>query len=41
MKYVIPAAMVLMAGAGLGVWIFADNLSLGLGLVAIDRKSVV
>lgn len=35
MKYVLPATTVLMAAAGLAVWIFADNLSLGLGLTAL------
>ncbi|WP_104101793.1 hypothetical protein [Arthrobacter sp. 08Y14] len=35
MKYVLPAVTVLMAGAGLAVWIFADNLLLGLGLAAM------
>ncbi|MBO0897399.1 MULTISPECIES: hypothetical protein [Arthrobacter] len=35
MKYVLPAVTVLMAAAGLAVWIFADNLLLGLGLVAL------
>lgn len=36
MKYVLPAATVLMAAAGLAVWIFADGLFLGLGLAALS-----
>lgn len=35
MKYLLPAAMVLAAASGLGVWIFADNLIIGLGLIAV------
>lgn len=35
MKYLLPTATVVMAAAGLGVWVFADNHMIGLGLIAL------
>ena len=35
MKYLIPSLILSLAVAGIAVWVFADNLLLGLGMTAI------
>ena len=35
MKYLVPSLILSFAGAGITVWIFADNLLLGLSMIAI------
>jgi hypothetical protein len=33
-KYIIPSLILVLAVAGIAVWLFADNLMLGLGMTA-------
>ena len=35
MKYIIPSLILVLAAAGIAVWLFAENLLLGLGLTAL------
>ena len=35
MKYLVPSLVLSFAAAGIAVWIFADYLLLGLGMIAI------
>ena len=34
MKYIVPSLILALAAAGIAVWLFADNLMLGLGMTA-------
>lgn len=35
MKYIIPSLILALAVVGIAVWLFADNLLLGLGMTAV------